>query len=214
MGISKLEAAQTRKYEAEADAAVALRRRLTLEADEVEHERDHRSASEWESHIYTFDAPVGPASVQECMRVLGMWQRHSPSENFKITFNSPGGNVFDGLALYDFIQQIRGEGIRVDTTALGMAASMGGVLLQAGEQRTMARSSYLLIHEVSSGASGSMEALKDSIKFSERLQERLLDILAERSSLTAKQIKTKWKRKDWWLDAYEARDLGFCDEVV
>lgn len=210
---SKLEQAQTTKFLAETAAAEALTRRITLEANDIAHEQSMREASEWENRIFVFDSAVGASSVQECMRVLGMWVRRDHAQDITVVFNSPGGSVFDGLALYDFIQQLREAGTRVDTTTLGIAASMGGILLQAGETRRMSRHSYLLIHEVSSGAHGKMSELEDELKFANRLQTRCVDILASRSKLSASKIKTKWRRKDWWLDAYEALDQGFCDEV-
>lgn len=151
--------------------------------------------------------------MQECIEDLGTWRRQDPKQPIKIIFNSPGGSVFEGLALYDYIQETRESGTRVDTMALGMAASMGGVLLQAGETRTMSRHSYLLIHEVSAGAMGNVSELEDELKFTKRLQDRLLSILSERASMTKQQIARKWKKTDWWLDAQEALALGFCDEV-
>lgn len=208
-----VEAAEIKKLQAETAHYRALERRTRLQADELEEQARFRAASEYHNRIYTFDGPVQRGSVADCIGQLGLWRRQDPAQPIQIVFNSPGGSVFDGLALYDFIQELRGSGTRVDTMALGMAASMGGVLLQAGEERVMSRHSYLLIHEVSSGAIGSMSELEDEVKFSKRLQNRLLDILAERSTLSADQIARKWKRKDWWLDAHEAHELGFCDEV-
>lgn len=210
---SALDRANTKKALNEAAAAEALTRRLTLEAADIEHEQSMRSASEWENRIYVFDAEVNAGTVQECMRILGLWVRRNTNEPITIVFNSPGGGVFDGLALYDFILQLRERGTQVNTTALGMAASMGAVLLQAGETRRMAKNSYLMIHEVSSAAMGTTSEIADKLKLTGRLQKRLLDILAERSNLSLKQIERKWKKKDWWLGAEEALELGFCDEV-
>jgi ATP-dependent Clp protease protease subunit len=94
-----------------------------------------------------------------------------------------------------------------------MAASMGGILLQAGSHRVLAPNAYMLIHEVSSLAWGGASELEDEVAFVKRLQDRILDILAERSTMTRQQIARKWKRKDWWLDAPEALRLGFVDEI-
>lgn len=211
---SKLDIAQTAKFTAEAQAAEAMTRRIDLEAGNLEFEREMRGAAEFEHRIYTFDDQVNEGSVQECMRVLGLWIRRPEQRPITISFNSPGGDLFQGLALYDFIQQIRNSGTRVDTAAIGMAASMGGVLLQAGERRTMTPNSYMLIHEVSAGRSGTVAELQDAIKFTNKLQGRCLDILAERSWLSVEEIAENWSRRDWWMDAAEAHDLGFCDEVA
>jgi ATP-dependent Clp protease protease subunit len=170
-------------------------------------------ASEYENRIYSFNGPVGTASAQNMIQQLGQWVRTDAEKPIKIVFNSPGGEVFSGLSLFDYIKEMQASGTQIDTVALGMAASMGGVLLQAGNNRAMSKSSYLLIHEISSGAIGNLSEMEDEVKFAKRLQDRLLSILAERSSLSKTAIKRRWKRKDWWLDADEALKLGFVDEV-
>lgn len=188
-------------------------RREQLIVDELELEAQMRDSSPYHNRIYTFDGVVNGNTVQHCIGKLGMWRRQDPSKPIQVVFNSPGGSVFDGLALYDYIVQSRQAGTRVDTVALGMVASMGGILLQAGESRTMSPHSYLMIHEVSSGAFGNTSEMEDEVKFMKRLQDRCLGILADRSTMSKSAISRKWKRTDWWLDADEARELGFCDEV-
>ena len=94
-----------------------------------------------------------------------------------------------------------------------MAASMGGVLLQAGTRRIMAPQSSLLIHEAQFNTSGSFGQVEDQVDYVKKLQERILDILAERSTLSKRQIKTRWLRKNWWLMADEALELGFVDAI-
>jgi ATP-dependent protease ClpP protease subunit len=71
----------------------------------------------------------------------------------------------------------------------------------------------MLIHEISSIGIGKMSELEDEIKFLKRLQERCLEILADRSNLSKQQIKTRWTRKDWWLDAEETVKYGFADRI-
>jgi len=210
---SALERAQTEKAKAETAAASNLAARIKLEAEEIEHERTMRDASEWEHRIYYFEGTVNEATVQECIRIVGLWVRRDPVAPIQINFNTPGGGVFEGLALYDFIKEIRAAGTPVNTKALGAVWSMGGILLQAGEVRKMSPHSYLMIHEVSSGSAGRTADLAESLKLVERIQDRGIAILAERSTMTEKEIKRKWKKSDWWLDANQALELGFCDEV-
>jgi ATP-dependent Clp protease protease subunit len=188
-------------------------RSLRFEADAQAHMAELRRASEYEHRIYTFDSAVSDRSVAAAIGDIGLWVRRNPKKPIEIVFNSPGGGVFAGLALYDFLQEIREAGTKVDTFALGMAASMGGILLQAGEKRIMSRHAYMLIHEVSSGAFGNISEMEDELKFSKRLQDRLLGILAERSSFSKAQIARRWKKKDWWLDSDECLKHGFVDEV-
>jgi ATP-dependent Clp protease protease subunit len=148
------------------------------------------------------------------MAQLSTWNRTEPGSAIQIVFNSPGGEVTSGLALYDFILSLRADGHHITTTSLGMAASMAGILLQAGDTRSMASEAWLLIHEASFGVSGSFGDVEDRVKWIERIQDRILDIFAARSNLTKGQIKRRWHRKDWWLSSDEALTLGFIDEIA
>lgn len=187
--------------------------RATLELQQLRRrERDNR-ADAGEAHVFTFYAPVEADTVQHCMAELGRWSRSSPGAPITITFNSPGGSVLDGLALFDFIRHLRAAGHHVTTMALGRAASMGAVLLQAGDTRVMGANAFLLIHEVSNQSNGRVSEMEDGVEFSRRLQQRLLTVLAERAVLTSAQIQRRWSRKDWWLDAGEAVDAGLADVI-
>jgi ATP-dependent protease ClpP protease subunit len=70
-----------------------------------------------------------------------------------------------------------------------------------------------MLHEVSSGSSGRVSEMEESVDVSKRLQKRLLAILAERSTLSVASIARRWTRRDWWLDADDAVSLGFADET-
>ncbi len=185
---------------------------ITLE--KLKHEVAAEKAAPAHSQIYTFYAEVDEESVRACMDELGQWSRLTPGAAITIVFNSPGGNVIDGLALFDFIQQLKRSGHYVTTIALGEAASMGGILLQAGDKRVIGANAFMLIHEVSSGSQGKASVLKDSLEFVKRLQKSLLTILAQRSKLSVDEIAKNWERRDWWLDADEAVKLGFADEIL
>lgn len=137
----------------------------------------------------------------------------NPGGDVEIHIHSPGGSVFSGFAIYDRLMQARAQGHHVYTIAYGYAASMAGILLQAGTTRIMSRDAYLMIHEVSTVAIGKVSELTDETKLVNRLQDRSFEKLAERSKLSAKQIRGKCSRKDWWLDAEEALANGFIDEI-
>lgn len=192
---------------------IAVARKSEIEADAAEVEWRRMEASKDEARIYTFTGPITLDSTQYCIDHLGQWHREDPARPIQIVFNSPGGGVMDGLALYDYIHEIRSQGTRVDTVVLGFAASMAAVLLQAGEERIVGRHAYTMIHEVSSQAIGSMSELEDATKFTKQLQGRLLDILADRSTLSRDEIETKWARRDWWISSEEAVELGFADTI-
>src|SRR4051794_724172 len=162
--------AEVRKLQLETERTVlelaSLRRR---ERDSI--------ADPGEAHVYTFYASVDPENVQQCMNELGQWSRRDPGSPITVIFNSPGGSVLDGLALFDYLRRLRSVGHFVTTMALGRAASMGAVLLQAGDHRVMGENAFLLIHEVSNHTTGKVSEMEDGVEFTRRLQKRLLAIL-------------------------------------
>lgn len=191
----------------------ALADKAEIEAEACRDELHRMKHSKDEARIYSFTSSVGRDSSEYCMNTLGQWFRENPDKPIEIVFNSPGGSVIDGLALFDYIKELQSNGAEINTVSLGYAASMAGVLLQAGERRTMGQHAFLMIHEVSSGAIGNINKLEDEVAFCKRIQDQLLDILAERATISKTSIKRKWKRQDWWLDANEALELGFCDAI-
>ena len=195
-----------------AEAAIALKK-VEINFEREQEKRDRELAENSYHHVYYFNDSVTSSSVKNCMEELTYWHRAFPKCDIEIIFFSPGGNVIEGMALYDHIQWLRPQGHHVTTTALGYAASMGGILLQAGDTRVMGKESYLLIHEVSFGAGGKIGEVEDEVAFVKKIQSRVLDIFAARSALSKKAIARKWRRKDWWMDSAEALKLGFVDEL-
>ncbi len=163
--------------------------------------------------VYNFGTAVTESSTKACMNQLTQWMRNDPACEIEIVFNSPGGSIVDGMALWDFIQMVRAKGHKVTTSTIGMAASMAGILLQAGDVRIMGRQSWLMIHEASFGAMGKIGEVEDTVEWVKRMQDRILDIFSERSTLTKKQLATRWKRTNWWISSDEALELGLVDEV-
>ena len=188
--------------------------RTVLELESMRRAERDRAAHPHSAHVYTFYSGVDAESVQQCMSELGTWSRRDPGSEITVIFNSPGGSVLDGLALFDYLRHLRSVGHPVTTMALGRAASMGAVLLQAGSKRVIGRNAFLLIHEVSHHSVGKVSEMEDGVGFTKRLQTRLLAILAERSNLTEKELSRRWVRRDWWLDAEEAVALGLADELL
>ena len=198
---------QARSYEFELKAK-------QHDSDRNEEKRRKELAAHEYHHVFMFIESVTDASAKKCMDQLTLWQRtDSTPEDIEIVFNSPGGSVTAGLALWDNIQAIRAAGHKVTTSTVGMAASMAGILLQAGDIRIMGKESWLLIHQVSFGASGSFGEVEDTTKWVDRIQDRVLDIFASRSKMSKAQIKRKWNRTDWWISSDEALKLGFVDET-
>jgi ATP-dependent Clp endopeptidase proteolytic subunit ClpP len=199
------------KLEAEVRQTEAVALEAEVDAARARHGWETRQEA---YRSYHFNAEINGSSVAGCISWLDHLARIDPSAPIEVIFNSPGGTVIDGLQLYDHILGLRAGGTPINTTVLGMGASMAGVLSQAGERRRMGRRAYLMIHEVASLNIGKVSELKDRVKVSERLYDTLLGILSSRSNLTVEEIRERADRKDWWIDAQEARELGLVDEVV
>lgn len=231
--VSKTEA-ETEAARAEARADNARASGLELEATAAEialereqYKRERELVNDHHTKFFRFDTQVDPKSVEYCIDTVAEWCRLAkPDEDVhvKIQFNSPGGSVWDGLALFDEIQHWRRQGVRFTTSTIGMAASMAGILLQAGDKRVMAPESWLLIHKTSFGVLGDFDEVQDRVKLLDRIQGRILDIFAARAKeagengtasepITRELLDEKWERRDWWIPSDEALKFGLVDEV-
>jgi ATP-dependent Clp protease, protease subunit len=134
------------------------------------------------------------------------------TKDIQIYLNTPGGGVYAGLGIYDTIQYIRPD---VATICTGVAASMGAVLLCAGEKgkRTALPHSRILIHQPMGGASGQASDIEITAREIQKLKKELYEIIAKHSDQPYKKI---WKDgdRDFWMTADEAKEYGMIDEVL
>lgn len=211
---SDLECAETARLKAIAEReglAGATRRneidtiRNAIELDKLMRSERDSAAQADSAMVYAFYKNVMEDSVAEAVKTLDEWSRRNPSATIEVQLTSPGGYVLDGLALFDFLRALSARGHKIIVTVLGFAASMGAVLLQAGDERRIGANSFVMIHEVGSGAYGKVADLEDQLKFTRRLQDRLVKLLCSRSSLTSTEVHEMWRKKDVWLDAREAK---------
>ena len=139
-------------------------------------------------------------------------QMEDPKKDIHLYINSPGGSVTAGLAIYDTIQFLTCD---VSTYCLGMAASMGAVLLAAGAKgkRYALPNSDIMIHQVSGGASGTASDVERTVEFMYKLKKRLIKILAYHTGKPAEQVNNDSDR-DNYMTADEAAAYGLVDEVV
>jgi len=135
-----------------------------------------------------------------------------PNKDIQIYLNTPGGSVYAGLGIYDTMQYINPS---VSTICTGMAASMGAVLLCAGDtgKRSALPHSRILIHQPMGGASGQASDIEITAKEIAKLKKELYEIIAKHSKRTYKQI---WKDadRDYWMTSAEALDYGMIDEIL
>ncbi|HVL66979.1 MAG TPA: ATP-dependent Clp protease proteolytic subunit [Vicinamibacterales bacterium] len=146
--------------------------------------------------------------------------RELASENRRpitLYMNTAGGNVTDGLALHDAIQQLVLRGIEVTIVVQGMAYSMGSVILQAASpgRRLCFPHSWIMIHEPAKWAGWqSTTAAAQHLDRLKQMQSQIYQILSARSGKPLRQIIRDTKRTDFYLDATRARDYGLVDEIL
>lgn len=126
--------------------------------------------------------------------------------------NSPGGSVVDGLGLVDTMNYINCD---ISTTCIGMAASMGSVLLSNGAKgkRFVLPHSRVMIHQVSSGAQGVLKDLEIELEQTRRCKNDLYEILAKNTNKSFEEIERDCDR-NYWLIGKEAVEYGIVDKVL
>jgi ATP-dependent Clp protease protease subunit len=139
-------------------------------------------------------------------------QMDDGKKDVNMYINSPGGSVTAGLAIYDTMQFMT---CSVNTYCIGMAASMGAVLLAAGTKgkRYALPNSDIMIHQVSGGAQGTASDVERTVEFMYKLKKRLIHILAVHTGKTDEQVGHDSDR-DYYMTADEAKTYGLVDEVV
>lgn len=133
-------------------------------------------------------------------------------KDIKLYINSPGGSVYDGLAIYDTIQYIKPD---VMTIGVGLQASMGSFLLSSGTKgkRFALPNSRIMMHQPSSGTQGKISDQEITLREGLFLKKRLYEILAKNTSQKLNKIE-KDADRDFWMSAEEAVKYGLIDEVI
>lgn len=136
----------------------------------------------------------------------------NPDEDIKLYINSPGGSVYDGLAIYDTMNFIKPD---VQTIGIGLQASMGAFLLSAGAKgkRAILPNARVMIHQPSSGTQGKITDQEIDLKEGLLLKEKLAQILAENSGQKLEKLKNDMER-DYWMSAEEAVEYGLVDKII
>ncbi|SCI21491.1 MULTISPECIES: ATP-dependent Clp endopeptidase proteolytic subunit ClpP [unclassified Romboutsia] len=139
-------------------------------------------------------------------------EAEDPDKDIYLYINSPGGSVTAGMAIYDTMQYIKPD---VSTICIGLAASMGAFLLNAGAKgkRFALPNSEIMIHQPLGGAKGQATDIEIHAKWILKIRERLNKILAERTGQPLEKIQMDTER-DNFMSADEAKEYGLIDEVI
>lgn len=217
-------------FAAQAEAQRQLARKDGVLADEYELRQGElqfkdslRKASNLHHGVIYYPDAITGSSVEACIGHLDFFHRTKPKDPMEIIFTSPGGDVIAGMRLFDHLTALR-ETHEVSIGCRGVAASMAGILLQAGDVRWMGKESWVLIHQISAGVQGSFGEIEDRVKWFELMQHRILAIFAARAKeagangtashpISLRQLEKNWTRKDWWISSDECLRLGIVDQI-
>jgi len=139
-------------------------------------------------------------------------ESENPDKDIHFYINSPGGSISAGMAIYDTMQFIKPQ---VSTLCIGMAASMGAFLLQAGEKgkRFALPNSTVMIHQPLGGFRGQASDIEIHAKYILSLRERLYNLMAQHTGRTVEEVARDSER-DNFLTAKEAMEYGLVDQVL
>lgn len=135
-----------------------------------------------------------------------------PEKDISLYINSPGGSVYDGMAIYDTMNFIKPD---VATYGIGLQASMGAFLLSSGAKgkRYCLPHAKVMIHQPSSGTRGKVTDMEIDLRESLEVKEMLAKILAKNTGQKLSKVKIDMER-DYWMSPTEAKNYGLVDEVL
>ncbi len=162
--------------------------------------------------IIFLGTPIDSQVANTIVAQMLFLEAQNPKQEIKLYINSPGGDVYAGLAIYDTMQYVKSP---VATIVVGMAASMGAFLLAAGEpgQRHALPHARVMIHQPWGGAQG--QATDVAIQAEQILKSKKLlnELLAKHTGQPVEKVEADSDR-DFWMTAEEARAYGLVDQVI
>ncbi|QUB37999.1 ATP-dependent Clp protease proteolytic subunit [TM7 phylum sp. oral taxon 349] len=165
-----------------------------------------------EDRIIFLGEEVTEGSANTIVAQLLHLANEDPDKDIQLYINSPGGSVYDGLAIYDTMQYIKPD---VQTIGIGLQASMGAFLLSSGAKgkRFVLPNARVMIHQPSSGTQGMVTDQEISLRESVRMKELLAKAIAKNTGQKLEKVKADMER-DYWMSADEAVKYGLADAII
>jgi len=138
------------------------------------------------------------------------WDKVKDKKSISLLINSPGGDVFDGMAIYNLISAVRQN---VTVEVLGLAASIASVIALAGKEMMMGEGSYFMIHRPWSFSLGTADELRKDADLLDKVEGQIADIYAQHTALTEDEIAAAMDAETWYTPE-EAVEAGFATEVI
>ena len=162
--------------------------------------------------IIFLGSTIDDAVANTVIAQLLFLENQDPDKDIKLYINSPGGSVTSGMAIYDTMQYVK---CPISTVCVGMAASMGAVLLAAGAhgKRFALPNAQIMLHQPMGGAQGQAIEIEITAKQIVKIKEKLNQILAKHTGQSLSKIETDTDR-DFYMSAQEAKEYGLIDEII
>lgn len=162
--------------------------------------------------IIFLGGPITDAVANTVIAQLLFLEHEDPKKDIKLYLNTPGGSVTAGMAIYDTMQYVKPD---VTTMCVGIAASMGAVLLAAGKKgkRLTLPNSEILLHQVMGGAEGQAVEVEIHAKHIIKIKDHLNQILAKHTGQSLAKIEKDTDR-DFFMTPQEAQEYGIVDEII
>lgn len=162
--------------------------------------------------IIFLGGPIVDQVANSVIAQLLLLDHEDEKKDIKIYLNTPGGSVTAGLAIYDAMQYVKAP---VSTICVGMAASMGAVLLSAGHKgkRFALPNSEILLHQVMGGVEGQAIEIEITARHIVKIKDKLNQVLVKHTGQKLEKIERDTDR-DFYLTAQEAKEYGLIDEIL
>jgi ATP-dependent Clp protease protease subunit len=162
--------------------------------------------------IIFLGSDVNEATANTIVAQLLFLQSQDPKKDIFFYINSPGGSVYDALAIYDTMQYVTND---IQTVGIGVQASAAAILMSSGAKgkRFMLPNATAMIHQPSSGTRGKVTDQEIDLRESLRVKKLIEEIMAKNTSKIPKQIHEDMER-DFWMTAAEAKKYGLIDDVI
>lgn len=130
-----------------------------------------------------------------------------------LEINSPGGNVFDGIAIYNMLNAAKANGKTINATVMGIAASIASVILMAADKITMPANTMVMVHSPSGGVFGTSDDMREMADVLDKVKDSLVGTYMKRTGKSDEDIRNMLAT-DTFMSAQEALDNGFADEII
>lgn len=162
--------------------------------------------------IIFLGGPISDAVANTIIAQLLFLEHEDPKKDITLYLNTPGGMVTAGLAIYDTMQHVKPD---VSTICVGIAGSMGAVLLAAGKKgkRFILPNSEVLLHQIMGGGEGQAIEVEIAARHIIKIKDQLNQILTKHTGQSLSKIESDTDR-DFWLNAKEAKEYGVVDEII